>query len=221
MAYAHQNLQHVNLVKVAIVGHSFIRRLHDHIPYNPRLRTMLDISEIWVEWFCKGGYTFQRFRDNKLNDGMGLDDMLAWEPDIVYIEMATNDLDSADSHLTVAQRAMTMINDLLQAKVKVIILGEVLHRYADGFLLAGQFNEKADQYNLFMKQTLINTNVPRNHPDRFRNHNIIWWEHMKLKASQFQLYLDDGIHLTDDPGLKRLYFSIRTAVLVGLKALHQ
>ena len=73
--------------QVVILGHSFIRRLHEYLVfYGGFFFNMgLDYSQANVHMLYRGGMTVKEARFEYLHA------IMAHEPDIVYIELGTND----------------------------------------------------------------------------------------------------------------------------------
>ena len=90
---------------------------------NERMSNTMNIAEAQVSWSHRGGMTWFSFEE--LPEGKQA--VLASNPDLVYLELGTNGLDSYMPPLDVAQKAVSVVNNLLHCGVKRVIVGESSH----------------------------------------------------------------------------------------------
>ena len=74
--------------KCIILGHSFVRRLKDDLPngFDPRAKQGFDIKDVNIRLLGKGGRTVVKTLR------FDLPTILHYQPDIVLIELGTNDM---------------------------------------------------------------------------------------------------------------------------------
>ncbi len=202
--------------KVAVVAHSYGTRMTSMFESFDDMKETLGIDGITVRWFIKGGQTWNRFKHDR--SGHGLASLKQWSPDIVYFELGINDVDYDDRAETVCSRAKDLIFDLVKGGVKVVIIGQVIHRKKGSPRNPlTTINRRIDEYNTEMRTQFMNTSLPRKHPNRVKSPHYLFWDHRGLVSSVHKLYEKDGVHLRKDRGLRRLYYSTRNAVLMGLR----
>lgn len=203
--------------KVSLCGHSFIRRLEDETYANPKLEKSMNIAEADITWLHKGGMTWFSFGEAR----EGKQAVIQSKPDLLYLELGTNDLDSYMPPLDVAQKAISVVNELLDSGVKRVILGEVIPRSRSGRVPLSMFEENEYAYNNFMTNMLIHEQASRRTPvdERFKNPHVWFWKHKGLRTPESCVLKWDGVHLNEDVGLPKLYGSIRMALLAGLRHL--
>ena len=96
-----------------------------------------------------------------------------------------------------------------------MIISMALHRSRTRNLPVSIYNRKVDMFNQYMGNMLVKERASRSPVNRYKNQGLWWWKHQKLMKHP---PLMDGVHLVDFPGQKRLYRSIRLAVLEAHKA---
>ena len=177
----------------------------------------INIAEAKVSWSHRGGMTWFSFEE--LPEGKQA--VLASNPDLVYLELGTNGLDSYMPPLDVAQKAVSVVNNLLHCGVKRVIVGEVVPRARSGRVPLGMFEENEFAYNKFMSDLLINPNASRKTPmeERFLNPAVWFWKHKGFRTPENGVLLPDGVHLNAEFGMPKLYGSICMAILAGLQQL--
>lgn len=204
--------------KVAICGHSFIKRQRDFIleDKSNKYFANMKMQEAYIRWICRGGWTWDLFDSDK----KGWQEVKEYKPDLVFIELGTNDLDSFDSVSKVVQKAKRMVDKMLSIGIKKIVIAHVIPRGAKGrYVQLHKLNDKISDYNDTMKQEFINESVPKRSPYRFWDNRVWFWEHKGLRSSQYELLRRDGVHLSAFPALDRHYHSVRLAILSGLRDL--
>ena len=202
--------------KVAIVGHSFPKRLHNYIvntaSEDESKDANMNLAQLSVSWIYKGGWTWKSFSQKSSSE---LVTQHAESFNIVFFELGSNDLDSTTSAQSIAQLALDTAHDIINNGSSLVILGEVLERSRTHNIPVHMYNQKVHEYNDYLRSYLIDTRYPRKSFQRFAQGDVWFWDHLKLRRSEMPLLQPDGIHLTDYPGNHRLYWSIRLALKRG------
>ena len=203
------------MMNVLIVGHSFVRRYRDFLnrkhglQYNYNRCLGLPCENIYITG--KGGLKA---------DSEGLELITAKtkqvNPNIVIIELGTNDLaieavDEVDQVSHTLHCLFYICEQLFVLGVQKIILCEIVHRRRlRGNTTQDEFNRKRKNFNSLLH------NLPKINP------NILIWRHerSKLRNLKYGEITTDQIHVTTDRGLQLYNFSLRAAIVKGLKALH-
>ncbi len=221
--------------KTGIIGHSLLHRLlqdfdsplspnHGNGYENP-MRSDMNLSQTVIRWFTRGGLTWGKFKFIRDRNGKTMKDLVVeWCPFLVYFELGTNGLDGDDQAITLAQGALSIAEELLKKGIKRVIIGGVIYRekkYSEFSREPEDFNRRVDEYNDFLKGCLIRKNPDGTfynirRDNRQVNPHIWFWEHKNMKNPKRQLRKKDGVHLTEDYGLRRLYNNVRLAVIKGL-----
>lgn len=177
----------------------------------------MNIAEADISWCHRGGMTWFSFEEA----AEGKQAVIRSSPDLLYIELGTNGLDSYMPPLDVAQKAVAVVNDLLETGIKRVIIGEVIPRSRSGRVPLSMFEENEYAYNKFMNDLLIHESASRRTQvdERFKNPTVWFWRHKGLRTPENNVLKWDGIHLNEEYGLPKLYGSIRTAILAGLRHL--
>ena len=201
--------------KVAFVAHSYGSHLQKYINVIPQRDPDFHLAQADVSWCFKGGWTWEKF----WADPCGFVSVYEAKPDVIFIQLGGNDLDSHLEAHTVANYALDVAAAFLHYDVQLVILGEVLHRKKTRHIAVDAYNNKVDAYNTCLRDCLLDGDQPRRSPSRFLNPNIWQWDHLRLHGSRLPLLRDDGVHLTDHPGNSRLYWSVRLAYKQAIESL--
>ena len=134
----------------------------------------------------------------------------------MIIELETNDLaieaaDEIDQVNHTLHCLFYICEQLFVLGVQKIILCEIVdRRRLRGSTTQAEFNRKRKNFNSLLH------NLPRINP------NILVWRHerSKLRNLKHGEITTDQIHITTDRGLQLYNFSLRAAIVKGLKALH-
>jgi lysophospholipase L1-like esterase len=221
---SHQDRQNVlarpsRPAKILILGHSFIERLEKYLCKQDGCfnNFNLEFSNAIVEMLGTGGRTVKKTRYNDLKR------VEQSRPDIVYIELGTNDLcRKYNSPHKIASELHELANDILGLGVSQVIIGQVISRNGRGIPAAvPSINEKITVFNQVCAALFDSSISP----------GCYFWVHMGLWRSQKALIeddegfgegeladtrLDDGVHLSD-LGSARLYRSIRGALIQAMR----
>ena len=130
-------------VKVAVIGHSFVRRADDFLHDSGIFNLNLDLSTHDIRFFSRSGCHARHLQQFYPN-------LESFKPDMVVIDVGTNDLADQDFSPqllldTIFIIAKRLVNNL---QVKSIVVLQVLHRTTHGrFGLPQWFCYKVDEYN--------------------------------------------------------------------------
>ena len=201
-------------MNVLIVGHSFVRRYRDYLNHKSGSQNNynncvgLPCENIYIAG--KGG-----LKANK--DGLNLISAKTKQvnPDIVVIELGTNDLaieakDELDQVNTTLHYLFYICKQLFALGVQKIVLCKIIaRRRLRGNTTQAEFDRKQQHHNSLLQ------NFNKLNP------NIIIWKHerSKLRNLRDTEITSDQIHITTDHGFKLYNFSIRAAIIKGLKTI--
>ena len=189
-------------LNITVCGHSFIRRLElyaiENFGHYHNFRLEHNVAHVT----CIGisGLTVQKLINSHLHA------IVQSRPDIVYLEIGTNDLaDPNKSAREVGDGIKEVCTMLRNLGVKRVVVGEVTFRVGRGIpYRTPDFNYKVLTLNRYLQVRL----------DEYSNVGMAFWRHKYLWQSALQLYVD-GVHYTKD-GNKRLFRSIRGALLKSM-----
>ena len=118
-------MAYFKLPRALICGHSYVYHLRTfaNSPSNS-FDENFGLNDIVVQWRSKGGKTWDMFEKQDLSF------VLSTKPDIVYLELGGNDLDSDSSSDQVAHKALDISHYLINHGISLVIIGEVLHRHS-------------------------------------------------------------------------------------------
>ena len=199
---------------VLIAGHSFVRRYHDYLIRKNGLQINYNNC---LGLPCENIYIIGKGALKTDEEGLNLVIAKAKQvkPDVVLLEIGTNDLAVTTSDKT--KQVTQTLSDLYQIceqlftlGVKRVILCEVIARR--------RFRGKTTQAEFDFKQRIFNSAL---HFLSQINEDILIWRHERskirnLKESEIS---SDNIHITTELGLQLYNFSIRAAIIKGLKTL--
>ena len=209
-------------VSVLYYGHSFVHHLRDYIRRHAEWENWgFSPRQADIHYYSQGGATLDRM----------LQDDHLWhieymKPDIVIIEIATNDLARNGTNYTadkLAEKAHKLVLEIQDRGVKRVVLNQVLPRGELGMDrtikqsrgravpvtrkerldAVKSFKDKAVSYNEYC-HPLINA-VPL--CMFWHHHNL--WKHIEDEV-------EDGTHL-NDVGHSKLIKSLKGAVIVSMK----
>ena len=201
-------------MNILIVGHSFVRRYRDYLnkkngsQNNHNHCLGLPCENIYITG--KGGLKADK-------DGLNLiiTKTKQVNPDLVVIELGTNDLaieakDEIDQVNTSLHYLFYICEQLFVLGVQKIVLCEIVaRRRLRGYTTQAEFDRKRQHHNSLLQ------NFSKLNP------NIIIWKHerSKLRNLKDTEITSDQIHITTDHGFQLYNFSIRAAIIKGLKAI--
>ena len=164
-----------------------------------------------VQYSSLPGANVQSLRDSRLTD------VKDFEPDIVILQIGTNDLaDPKCTHDMLVSAIKDLLDTLLYTyNVRYVAVLQILHRFPSTVPTKYKvdivsFNEKVDLSNdLLSKELLLIDHC------RFWRHNGFWGE------QQSQTIAPDGVHLSNPFGQKRYFYSLRAVIVSIIKELGQ
>ena len=183
--------------KAMILGHSFVRRLRGDLErqFDDRTKRDFDLQDVKVRLFGVGGRTVDKIMQYDLVN------VSRFAPDIVILEIGTNDLCNAPPE-TVGCQIDELVELLLNRfSVRVVGVCLVIKR------AEAVFNEKIEMLNQYLSVVIDNPNA-------------FVWRHKRLDARGHEFLLEDGVHLNPH-GQYSLYRSYRGAVLKAVKMLNK
>ena len=179
-------------LRVLMLGHSFIRRLHTFLLRNFNAQIADNFSlpgDLVIRWHGIGGRTV--FKTKKF-DLSAVED---FAPDVVVLQLGTNDLAN-----TSAVETGSAIEDLCRLLhesygVQVICVCQTLHRHD-----APLFNRQVNLLSQYLKVVL----EPLSY--------TIYWRHRGFWRAKSRFLVRDGVHL-NNRGNYKYFRSLRGAVL--------
>ena len=188
---------------ILILGYSFVRRLKDDLAarFDARAAPNFHLPESGhVSLFGTGGRTVEKL--NKYD----LSSLHKYRPDIVILEIETNDLSTLRPEVVGSQ-----IDDLVhvlrdQYKVRVVGICQVINRNTPQKSPDCPFNAKAAVLRQYLSVVLAN------------QPGIFLWEHKEFYRSDRSFLCSDGVHC-NAKGQYHLYRSYRGAILKALTLL--
>ena len=185
-------MSEANPVKILIVGHSYVRRLKEHVDKDITNANMgLKPTECQVVFFGKGGATIYRDRDLLTRY------VRTVKPDIVFIHIGENDL----RYKAASQLGNTLEEFFLEISglARLTIVSQLLC-----------FPVNIDRKPEFVG---LNSKLAEEFKDLER---VVLWKHCagfwKADSTMFDRY---GVHL-NDKGMRRYWHSVRYALKKGL-----
>ena len=193
----------VSPAKVLLYGHSFInhyKRWSDQ--QGGRFDNLaMGQDKVRVYYHGVGGATIAH-----MGQECNLDRVRSIKPDVVFIQLGTNDLAMASyGPEWVVDRMKELVLEILAMGVQRVIVGQVLFRGVAGLKRAvPNFRGKVIVFNHQAESTI-------NGIDK-----AVLWKHHNMWKYIEQLVADDGTHLNDRCHYK-YYRSLKGAVLLALK----
>ena len=191
--------------KVLILGHSFVRRLTSDLCAGFDARAAPDFGlggTAEIRMHGVGGRTVQKVT------ALDLSNVSAFAPDVVLLELGTNDLASVVPEVVGSQ-----IEDLVQLllatySVRLVIWCQVTPRATTkrNQCHNSKFNEKAALLNQYTRVVLEPV------------YRAICWKHKGFSTPAVPPFLADGVHF-NRRGQYALYRSYRGAILHALRML--
>ena len=185
-----------DLPQVLILGHSFVRRFQHYLKSTEdrRVAEDMNLSRIcYVQTYGIGGRTVRKLRM------FDLDVVQRISPDVVILEIGTNDLAKSSPRL-VAEDIKTLCHDLYCLYgVRKIVISQIIFRANNSI-----FNAAVSECNSIL-QTFFE-----------HNDHITFWRHRGLNNPAVQIHRRDRVHL-NDAGNFALYKSYRGAIIHALK----
>ena len=199
----HPDEDDVSPVVSLYYGHSFVQHMVDYIntlpPYMKDFGIFPNQGSVFFQ--SKSGATVARLREDK-----NIRKILQLRPEIVVLEVGTNDLAREDmSPKDVADGVMELVRDVLDCHVREVVVDQVILRGKEGMERAvPEFKDKVHDYNRRIKNDL--QYQPR----------ASFWHHRNLWNVELEEHLEDGTHL-NALGNKKLYRSVKGAIQSTMK----
>lgn len=184
-------------VKAIIVGHSFVKRLADFCSDRRNFANLrLETNLFHVEFKGVSGAKVSHSNSAKSLGSMArtVSDMC---PDIVYIDIGSNDLCSRNVQPTELALRIFDISTELSKSCKCVVIGQILPRLCE----SSTYNERVRSLNEKLK-----------HLASEANGNVIFWKMEKVWRVN-GIYHRDGVHLSNPLGMDRYARNVRGAVL--------
>ena len=185
-------------VKILYYGHSFVQHLQDYMASLPYYMGNLGLpfNEGTVHYKSLSGATVERLRKKH-----NLDLVNRMQPEILVLEVGTNDLSELDkTPQYVHDQVLELVRELLDCRIRKVVVSQVVMRGKKGLIGKDQdYEEKMHAYNHRIEATL--KHLPR----------TAFWHHRNMWGDIERLVDTDGTHLNDQ-GHKRFYRSLKGAV---------
>lgn len=185
--------------RVAIVGHSFISRLHSALRNNVNFPDSFNIAGCDIRCYGRSGGTV-----NSLSNDIGLTQFLIlFQPRVVILQIGGNDLSSVAPE-TLAYRIVDFTSYLKDNfNVQQVYVCELFRRLSPRFISPNEYEHNRQVVNNMLKTIFEDSS------------DLHFWKHLRLMYSPFNIFNDDGVHLSMI-GLQKFYRSLRLAILHAL-----
>ena len=187
-------------MNVLICGHSFIHRLDSYLnSHIPGTHPPPTFHSHQVTFIGKGGSYLSGTKFNCLMHNVYLY-LATSRCHVVYLALGTNDLDRGVPPIQVAQRLISLAQNLQAAyNLRYVFLDQIINR--DPLKYPG-FSLRAKETNTLLQQLLSQAANPA----------IILWHHRNFTKPKVRLLQDDGVH-PNKVGMNRYWRSLRGAVI--------
>jgi lysophospholipase L1-like esterase len=205
--------QHTGRRRVALIGHSYIRRLRDYMAHKGCHNLKFPVEDTRVDTFCKGGAALRVVPDDRWVNSF-LQPALVFNPSVIYIHVGENDL----GHLT----EQSLVDHLMQFVNSIITLN-----HPEIVIISQLFPMPfhSTKHNITSINEVLSSAVDAlNHkPSVIVGHcvtRVVYWRHKFgiWGDGCADLFDSDGIHLSQQ-GMRQYYFSVHNAVGKALKSL--
>jgi lysophospholipase L1-like esterase len=160
----------------------------------------LDLADFHVHYLGQPG-----MRIPQLSFDHVLDTVSSISPQMVVIDIGTNDLEQAAVNASVSRLFLFARKLVYAYGVQHVIFLQVLHRGMGRHAPTHprRFARQVDQFNLKVKNL-----CSRQHEEQCQLH---FWAHSRMHTNQQRLLLPDGVHL-NPAGLFRYFHSLKHAI---------
>ena len=139
------NTENPNLLRVALIGHSFITRLRSYVRQNPTL-TNFNLKEDQFSFiFCaRGGLRISQLVQSS--------DFLSFDirPDLCFLQIGENDILSGDEQ-SIARNILSLASYLHEGMgISHVIIGQLFHRQP--WASSSDFNSRIVRVNNLIKE---------------------------------------------------------------------
>ena len=199
-----------NWERIAVVGHSFSRRLLDFTRRREENRSedsSFKLVNAEVRWFFQGGM--------KAKDVLSRwqDQLADFRPQLVVLMIGDNDIEKGVDVDGLAGLIHAIASVLLSKRVgaHAVMVGQLMPRFAGSYYSYGEantYNSIAWKVNRALDEALEGAERVF-----FWSHEFAYfpWEGVKLDEFRSAFILNDGVHLSKN-GNSKLYKSIRLAL---------
>jgi lysophospholipase L1-like esterase len=189
---------------VLLIGHSFLTHLQKDIKYGliGSNNFGLNSSNQAIVFFAASG----GMRAYHLNSQLSFVSDVA--PEVIVIDIGTNDIDGGMLPQDVAQQIKTFVYDIIRIPaVKKVVILQVLFRERHGSRCP-EFNQRVTELNTILKRFALDKK------------DVVYWKHRGLWQAWKSTLRSDGVHL-NLRGEHLYYRSIRGAILHSLNHFEQ
>ena len=190
--------------RVAILGHSFIRRLNGDIQDSnkPEFVHNFDLKQCIVKSCGVSSATINKLKGNHDVDSF----LLEFQPHILIVQLGENDL--CDENLrpeTAADKIFGYIKEIKQTfGIITAIICELFPRKKP---LGTSVKTYHDKLNITNKMLDAFCDV---------EYGINYWKHLRLCRSQQEIFIEDGVHM-NELGQRKFYRSVRLCIMRNTK----
>ena len=189
------------ILKVLIVGHSFVRRLANYALSIGEMNMRLNKGDCAVSFIGRGGMTVPKLRQK-------IDEIVSRRPYVLFIEIGTNDVSGRDP-LRLADEVFELARSLVARGVRRVVISQMFFRNLNigrrDVRVAADFNERVVAYNSRMRELTRSTN------------NVELWRHRGMWAI-WENIIVDGVHFSGE-GNRRYFSSVRGALVAAMNRL--
>lgn len=178
-------------MKTLILGHSFVRRLHDEMKENQDDFTVDCAGQIQMLGY--GGATVRALRRDHV-----MTEVLKTKADQIFLQVGGNDINPTINGDRLALDIVTFAKILLKTGAVKVIVGTVFPRLKPRRMEASLYNEIRTDTNRYLAEYLA-----------FEPKVQLWSHRMFCDAIDFH---SDGVHL-NSMGNSKFKFSIQEALL--------
>lgn len=193
---------------VHVIGHSYIRRLHEFCEKNNIYNLRLERDFCSVDFRGRGGL---RLRHIGQLGGGSRHELFHFHvvPDVVFLQVGGNDISNSTNCDQLARNIVSLAEYLvLGVGVRLVYIGQLIRRLP--FAVCAGYNEKVVQININLE--MMTKHLP----------GVVFWHHRGFWASLSYLG-PDGVHLDCTPShsqpMRKYLRSIRNAVIQAPKFL--
>ena len=193
-------------VKTLYYGHSFVNHYVTWEQNHQDYRNLgFDVDDVVMFYHGDGGASVDRL----LQDD-NLEHVERIAPELVIVEVGTNDLDSGCyGPQVIEMKIESLIRELKDRRVRFVVVNQVLYRgeaaYKDLPVKERRMAIRLNQCKTVSFNNLCEKRIPKMSNCMYKKHPGLWANINKLVNKR-------GVHLNDE-GHKKLYQSLRSAVI--------
>jgi lysophospholipase L1-like esterase len=191
---------------VAILGHSYIRRLQEYTSSRPQCCN-LDIPQGYasINWVCAGGACVRHGMHYRSAYHL-LPELGRLAPDVVFVHLGENDLRAMSSS--------ALVSDILD------FVGAVIDECHPRIVIISQLTLFLHNDDLSERVKFVNRELERHCTSSQHGTQLIYWRHRIgiWGPDRQQLYSRDGVHL-NSYGMRKYCHSVHRVVVRALNTL--